>query len=399
MAYFPTTGLTDPRIGHAEIDLPAIAAGATYTWVHGLNTPSVHPWFIKNIGGNGISPGEPGQFQLLDWRWDYSNPKNAIVIRPDIAIGDSEIRAYVDGWYGFYDAIAPSAPPVISMGSKTSTTITMNATGGSDNVGIKGYNWFLNGVYIWTTFAPTYTFTGLAPSTAYNITCYAIDAANNASPVSNTFPVTTEAVPVTFTHTWVASTKPATIPDFGQQHLGPYTVIASATVQSGDAPTSNSNAYYGGGVVNTPTSSVLHSCTVEIGGAGGGSSLRKAGAAVGGSDAAFTNGVLGIGCGFGDANATQILQKVGGTFTTRASSTTTWQSGDILKLEITVSGGIYTYSIYKNGGTTAVCTWVDNTALHTPGPYGGFGLRAEYASGQYRSPGVRGNLILKDNAA
>ncbi len=99
------------------------------------------------------------------------------------------------------DGTPPSAPVLSSTGS-TQTTISLSWTAATDNVGVVGYDVYVNGVLNGsTTSATTYTINGLTASTAYSIYVQAKDAAGNSTS-SNTISVTTRPVtpPVVFGH-------------------------------------------------------------------------------------------------------------------------------------------------------------------------------------------------------
>ena len=92
------------------------------------------------------------------------------------------------------DTTAPTAP-TLSSTNQTSTTITIAMPGATDNVGVTGYNVYLNGntTPFVTNVSTPYTLTGLTPSTQYSILVKAKDAAGNLSTASNTITPSTTA--------------------------------------------------------------------------------------------------------------------------------------------------------------------------------------------------------------
>ena len=99
------------------------------------------------------------------------------------------------------DTQAPSAPVLSATGS-TASTISLSWTAATDNVGVTGYEVYVNDVLKTTTTALTYTITGLNASTSYIIYIRAKDAAGNGS---NSSGITASTVAVTgpvtlFTH-------------------------------------------------------------------------------------------------------------------------------------------------------------------------------------------------------
>lgn len=95
------------------------------------------------------------------------------------------------------DVTPPSAPVLTSTGT-TQSTINLSWTAATDNVGVTGYDVYVNGVYNGSTSAATtFTVGNLTPATAYTIYLKAKDAAGNST-ASNTIPATTQAAgPIT----------------------------------------------------------------------------------------------------------------------------------------------------------------------------------------------------------
>ena len=92
------------------------------------------------------------------------------------------------------DTEAPTAP-VLSSPSKTETSINLSWTAATDNVGVTGYDVYVNGAKnnANNLTALTYTITGLTAATDYSIEVRAKDQASNTTS-SNTIIVTTSAV-------------------------------------------------------------------------------------------------------------------------------------------------------------------------------------------------------------
>lgn len=79
------------------------------------------------------------------------------------------------------DTIAPSVPGVPTSSDKTITSITINWTASTDNIGVTGYRVYRNGTQVGTPTATSFTDQGLTPSTTYAYTVAAVDGSNNAS--------------------------------------------------------------------------------------------------------------------------------------------------------------------------------------------------------------------------
>ena len=91
------------------------------------------------------------------------------------------------------DTQAPTAPTNLAASSITQSSLILNWTASTDNIGVTGYDVFRNGTKINTSLVTTTTYnaTGLSASTAYQFYVQAKDAAGNTSANSNTINVTT----------------------------------------------------------------------------------------------------------------------------------------------------------------------------------------------------------------
>ncbi len=90
------------------------------------------------------------------------------------------------------DTTAPSAPSSLAAASIAQTTLTLNWTASTDNVGVTGYDVYRGATKIGsTTTATTYNVTGLTAATAYTFSVKAKDAAGNESSSSNVVNATT----------------------------------------------------------------------------------------------------------------------------------------------------------------------------------------------------------------
>lgn len=90
--------------------------------------------------------------------------------------------------------VTPPIAPVLSFGGATQTTVKLDWTGASDNVGVAGYDVYVDNVLNATTTGTTYTVTGLTGATPYNFYVKAKDAAGNSTP-SNTITAITQPQP------------------------------------------------------------------------------------------------------------------------------------------------------------------------------------------------------------
>ncbi|WP_395058000.1 endonuclease [Flavobacterium sp.] len=91
------------------------------------------------------------------------------------------------------DTQAPTVPTNLVASSITSTSLNLSWTASTDNVGITGYDVYMNGVLRTTITSISTSITGLAGSTAYSFYVKAKDAAGNSSANSTTINATTLA--------------------------------------------------------------------------------------------------------------------------------------------------------------------------------------------------------------
>jgi len=89
------------------------------------------------------------------------------------------------------DTQAPSAPTNLIAASVAETEVGLSWNASTDNVGVTGYEVFLDGNALGTVTGTTANVTGLVAATNYNFRVRAQDAAGNVSGFSNTLNVTT----------------------------------------------------------------------------------------------------------------------------------------------------------------------------------------------------------------
>ena len=142
------------------------------------------------------------------------------------------------------DSQAPVVPGAISTSLITKDSAFFSWVASTDNVGVTGYNVYVDGVLIKTVSANRTELTGLTPLTSYSVRLQAIDAAKNRSTLSAPFTITTmEGVAPTvptnltasaitrtgFTVSWTASTDNVGVTGYQVLRNG----VQVATVRNG----------------------------------------------------------------------------------------------------------------------------------------------------------------------
>ena len=89
------------------------------------------------------------------------------------------------------DTQAPTVPSSLAASNITDTTVDLSWNASSDNVGVTGYEVFMDGSSLGTVAGTSANITGLTAATSYSFNVRAFDAAGNNSALSNTVNATT----------------------------------------------------------------------------------------------------------------------------------------------------------------------------------------------------------------
>lgn len=171
---------------------------------------------------------------------------------------------------------------------------------------------------------------------------------------------------------------------------GAATVTSSALRESNGTTTNPSfSAYVFPEVMHTP----LFSVTVGNARIGAVTSSRGIGGGMFSDDG--TKGVFFIMTG--NTIACRIYTYESGTLTVRGTSSNqfTTSGSDLIQLRPSVSAGVVTWNIFKNG-VQQNANWTDSThIMDLPGRRFGVCFRHEYSFGHYPSPGIK-SLMVED---
>jgi hypothetical protein len=187
-----------------------------------------------------------------------------------------------------------------------------------------------------------------------------------------------------YNYTFSGTTKPAGIIDVAINAGAGTTSVSGGIIREGNSTASN-------GTYHTASiwGNVMNTSYYTVSATNGALSTTNRGFGPGMSDSAGTKIVYVIVCS--NTSAATIQTFVSGTVTTQASLAGLYAttSTDIITLVPTVSAGLYTYTVYKNGSVTAL-TWTDSSSVvGLPGRYPCGVFKHIYSSGQFTSPGIR----------
>lgn len=120
----------------------------------------------------------------------YTLSDGSTVLASGGQFGSSEATDFCIGGGG-PDTSPPTQPTNLSVSNEQDTQVTLSWNASSDNVGVTGYEIFLDGTSLGTTGFTSVSVTGLTACTSYNFGVRALDAAGNASGTATTVGSTT----------------------------------------------------------------------------------------------------------------------------------------------------------------------------------------------------------------
>lgn len=163
------------------------------------NTVAGYPYAMFNGSSNQVFT--PAFLNLLI-TWHNQDPVSARELARNNAIytAQNNRNPYIDHpeyvqaiWNPTADAQVPTTPTNLLASGTTSNSVSLSWTASTDNVGVTGYNVYMNSALKTTVTGTTTTITGLTASTAYSFYVVAKDAAGNSSASSNLVNATTAA--------------------------------------------------------------------------------------------------------------------------------------------------------------------------------------------------------------
>ena len=199
---------------------PAACVGGTVDLTLTLdNYPGETTWDLKDSGGATVASGGPYSTQGATINQTFNLTAGDYTFTIYDSYGDGICCGYGQGSYsltsggttivsggafgsqeatnfcvetGGPDLTPPTTPGNLTASNTTQTSTDLSWTASSDNVGVTGYNVYVDGVLDGTTSGLSYTVTGLTANTTYNMEVTAEDAAGNESTPASVS-VTTQA--------------------------------------------------------------------------------------------------------------------------------------------------------------------------------------------------------------
>lgn len=153
--------------------------------------PGLTNWALSQyLLWNAMDPVSPEEINRNNASYTYQGNRNPFIDNP----------TYVDLIWGTaaVDNQAPTTPTNLATNTPTSNSISLSWTASTDNVGVTGYDIYVNNTFKSTVSgtSTTATVSGLLPLTQYSFYVIAKDAFGNTSPQSNTVTGTTLDGPV-----------------------------------------------------------------------------------------------------------------------------------------------------------------------------------------------------------
>lgn len=196
-----------------------------------------------------------------------------------------------------------------------------------------------------------------------------------------------KAVGISVSLTFSGTTKPAAFVDVGLGANAPTSTTMSGGILKENAPAAVDGTYYTITIWGDQMGTTFYSSEVTNG-ASGPSSDRGIGPGM--ANAAGTLALFAI--VFANTTAARLFFWNGTTLTQVGTTQATFSSSgtDTLKLVPSLSAGVWTYTLWKNGVATTVA-WTDSSAQFSPPPKYPCGAfrRIRSAGAAYPSPGIK----------
>ena len=188
------TGSAAAASGAPSVSLTTTAAGS---WVWGVGDDYDNA--ITRTPGSGQTVFDQFLASVGDTYWVQSQTApggsagTTVTLNDTAPTTDRYDYASIEIRPGVLDTVAPSAPGNLSAPSVTSNSVSLSWSPSPDNVAVAGYDILRDGSVVGNSTATSFPDATVSPSTSYQYTVEAYDAAGNVSAPSNAISVSTPA--------------------------------------------------------------------------------------------------------------------------------------------------------------------------------------------------------------
>ena len=150
----------------------------SFDMFNGTEDEVFFPWAIEVLldWHYNVDPVDNRERERNDEAYNFQGNANPFVDRPEFA---NMI------WNPNPDTEAPTAPTNLTASNPTDTSIELNWSAATDNIGVDSYDIYIDGIFSFNTTNTYFTATGLAADTNYCFAIKANDLAGNTSDFSN----------------------------------------------------------------------------------------------------------------------------------------------------------------------------------------------------------------------
>ncbi|MDX1463003.1 MAG: S8 family serine peptidase, partial [Marinirhabdus sp.] len=167
-----------------DLDIRITQSGTTYS-----------PYRLTSITSNGTGDNSKDPYERIDVANASGSYTITVTHKGSLSSGSQAFSLIVSGITaggGGGDTRAPTAPTNLTSSNVTQTTVDLNWTASTDNVGVTGYDVYQGNTLLGTVTGTAANVTGLTAATSYTFKVAAKDAAGNVSGFSNIVSVTTQ---------------------------------------------------------------------------------------------------------------------------------------------------------------------------------------------------------------
>lgn len=165
-----------------------LSSFSTGNMLGGSTYPGLQNWELQVLlAWNAADPVSQREIDRNNAAYVYQGNRNPYIDNP------TWVNDVWGGSAPSTDTQAPTTPTNLTVSNTTSSSVSLSWTASTDNVGVSGYEVYLNGVFQFSVSGTTAVVNGLASSTTYNFYVIAKDNSGNVSGASNNVNATTLA--------------------------------------------------------------------------------------------------------------------------------------------------------------------------------------------------------------